>query len=372
MKLRVNNIELKNALAIADKGTSTNTINGDGELLFFKVSNNTLQIKAQSELSILTSIKVDNLTEDFEFCINGKLFFEFVKKCENDITLSRTDNTLKLSSGKIKSTFAIMDREFPNEPNSKDNKVISLNITSEEFSYNTQAVMCAVANDEVRPILKGINISYNTSDNLINIVSIDGLRLAKSTITADTSQCTENFNITLFAKHIKIVNSIIAQGEIENFAIEIINNNNITFVMDNTKVYCGLMNGDFIPYERIIPKNKDKRITVNTMELSKAIQTILLVSKNLQANLVRLAYNSNNINLSAKSEFSSCDIDIECITTNSMTDGFKLAFNSQFLLDSLKNIKGDEVTILFTSSTEPMSIIFENLYYLILPVRVMN
>ena len=371
MKFKVDNIELKKALAIADKGIDTTKTSEHAEQLHFKVIDNTLHIKAQSPLTIYIKLPIESIGVDFEFCLNGKLFLEFVKKCNKPIELELFCNLLNLKSGTLKTKFTLIPSDYPKDKAYNTQETITLAITAEEFLYNTTACMDAIALTDFRPILQGMNISYNTTDNKINFVAVDGLRLSKSNITTDNTKCSGAFNITILKQHLVTINGIIKQLDITDLELKI-NDKNITFVLGSTEVSCALLQGEFITYSRLMPKTHAMQLVMNTDSLSNAIQTVNIVSKDLQANLARMDYLNNIITLSAKNEKTECTIEVECITTEKMKDGFSLAFNSKFLIDCLKNIKGESIVIAFNSPVEPIVITYDDLYYLILPVRVIK
>ena len=116
MKFIVNGIELSNAVSKVIKAVSTKTTNVILEGIKLSVKNDELVLTAtDTEISIEKTIKVETFTEG-EVLVPGKIFYEYVKKIENEeeIEISEEDNKLKINYSSSEGYIQLLNvEEFP-------------------------------------------------------------------------------------------------------------------------------------------------------------------------------------------------------------------------------------------------------------------
>ena len=115
----------------------------------------------------------------------------------------------------------------------------------------------AVSNEENRPIFTGC--LFETKNNKLNIVAIDGFRMGwvSKTLLKDT----ENFKAVIPGKTLNEVNKIL-NDSFDYIRIGISKNQGI-FEMENCKIVTRLLDGGILNYESVVPANWETRIRVN-------------------------------------------------------------------------------------------------------------
>jgi len=96
------------------------------------------------------------------------------------------------------------------------------------------------------------------------------------------------------------------------------------------------------------------------------------LAKDGNTNLIKLDFKEDNIVISSNSQLGKVREEM-CIEMQG--EPIKIAFNSRYLLDILKNIESDEVIMKMTSGITPCVIEEKNnesFKYLVLPVRLMR
>ncbi len=142
--------------------------------------------------------------------------------------------------------------------------------------------------------------------------------------------------------------------------------------MGDTKIIAQLLEGDFVNYERIIPKESITELKVNCEQLEQALDRVSIISRNVQANLIKIEINENVMVIDANAEIGNIN---EKVPVNMQGKDMKLALNSKFLSDCLKAIDSEYIKFNFSSSIQPCIITpltGDEFLYLILPVRLMG
>ena len=367
MKLVCNGLDLADSFSKVTKAiTGKSTIPILEGVKISAKGNKLILTASDTEITIENTINAEIMLEG-DIIVPGKLTSELVRKMGGQsVELDSIDNKI-LNIKYIDSNSKINLFNYEEYPKfANDDYDLSFNITQKELKdIIVRTIFCA-ATDEVRPILKGCLIDIN-GDNITS-VAIDGLRLAitKSKIYKNT----DKKSIVVPAKALKDINNLLTGGD--EIVTVSISDKKIMVDMAHTKVIASLLEGEFISHERIIPKNYSTTIKVVKEQLEQALDRVSIISRNLQANLIKIEIIDGTMVMSAKADIG--DI-IEKVPVSMEGKDIKLALNSKFLADCLNAIDEEYITMSFASSTEPCTITpiaGDSYLYLILPVRVMT
>ena len=118
---------------------------------------------------------------------------------------------------------------------------------------------------------------------------------------------------------------------------------NAFFNLNNYKVVCRLVEGNYPNYNSVIPRNNPRKITIDRVEFHNTLRRVSVFS-NQASNLVKLHLKGNQVTVSAQ------DIDFsisayERITCQYEGDELEIGFKSIFLLEILANIGSQDVII---------------------------
>ena len=142
----------------------------------------------------------------------------------------------------------------------------------------------------------------------------------------------------------------------------------ICVIIDETIITSNLVTGNFIDYESIIPKNEKSTVTVRSSDLKSAIDRVSLLSNN---KLIKLESKDFMMNITSRNDQVGNANEIVDIKLEG--ENFEIAFNCEFLLDILKNVDDEYITMKITNSLSPCKITSEsdeNYIHVILPVRI--
>lgn len=361
-----NKQDLQDAILIAQKaitGKSTITIL---EGILIKAQGNTLTlIGSDKDISIETKLAAD-IKQPGEIVIDSKIFGEIIRKLPNDkVTIETLDNnTVQITC--LKSVFNIvyMDADqFPELPKINENQIFS--IPQSTLKNMIKGTSFAITQDESRPILQGILFEVN--DGHLNLVALDGYRLAVRTELLDTSN---SINAVIPGKTLIEVAKILEDSD-ENVNITF-TTNHILFSLENTKVISRLLEGEYIKYNSLLPQEYKLLVNIKRQDLQNGIERASLMSTDSNSNLIKLNIESDTIIITSNSQLGKVR---EEVAIDLQGESLQIAFNSRYILDILKNMEAEEIVMEFTSSVSPCILKdkeSDKCKYLVLPVRLIK
>lgn len=336
------------------------------EGIYIKTNGSSLtMIGSDMDVSIQTLVNA-NIIENGEIVIDAKIFGEIIRKLPNaSIKIETMENQIIRITCE-KSVFDVVymnTSEFPELPELNEDLKISVN--QKILKNMIKGTSFAIAQDETRPILQGI--LFEVKDNNLNLVALDGYRLA---IKSEYLDSDVNMEVVIPGKTLNEVSKIL---EDKDDIVDItFTNNHILFNLEKTKIISRLLEGKFINYVSLLPQEYKLLINVNRQELQNAIERASLMAKDGNTNLIKLDIQQDTLIITSNSQLGKVR---EEISINLQGEDIEIAFNSRYLLDVLKNVEDDEIIMKMTSSISPCVMEeknSENAKYLVLPVRLMK
>ncbi len=222
----------------------------------------------------------------------------------------------------------------------------------------------AVSTDENRPILTGSLFEYKAGK--FTIVSIDGYRLALRMMSTENE--TGDRNLVIPGKTLNEISKIIQAVDDDLYIYT--TDNQILFDMGNCILVSRLLEGEYLNYNGIIPKEHETKVTVNTKELLACFERASLVITNDERRYpVRLNISDDKIVITSNTEVGNVR---EEIRTEMEGLELEISFNPRYFVEALRVIENEMVNIYFTTSIGPCTIKplqGEEFAYLVLPIR---
>lgn len=332
--------------------------------IYIAARNNTLTlIGSDIEVSIETKINA-NIIEEGEVVLDSRLFGEIIRKLPNDVIEISTNGSMEVEIKCQKSNVQLIylsPEDYPSLPEIDEDVV--LKVGQKTLKNMIKSTIFAIAQDDTRPILTGVLLQIK--ENKLNMVALDGFRVA---LKCEGVDCDFNKEAVIPGKTLNEVSKILGDTEDE---VEItFTQNHILFTIGNTKVISRLLEGEFIKYESIIPKEHNLSIVVNKEQILSCIERASLMAKDGNTNLVKLDIADDTLVATSNSQLGKAREEMPIILQG---ESLKIAFNSKYLIDVFKIIDEEEVIMEFTSPVTPCVIKNkenDNCVYLLLPVRV--
>lgn len=223
----------------------------------------------------------------------------------------------------------------------------------------------AVAKESTRYAFNGVLIT--TKAKKISLVSTDGRRLAQANgdLVAGKGG-KEGLRAIVPTKALTLIEALVDDPE-EAVSFKITENQIIVHTSSAT-LTSNLVDGQFPPFEDVIPKDVDKKMTVSTAELTNAVKRAALLTTE-ESKSVRFAFGKKGLVLSSRSaESGEATVTLPCKFEGS---DIQIGFNAAFLVDALKVVGVDEITLEMSAPNRPGLVRGgPNFLYVIMPVNL--
>ncbi|WP_337017148.1 DNA polymerase III subunit beta [Oceanobacillus massiliensis] len=306
--------------------------------------------------------------EEGTIVLQAKYFPDIVRKLPEKSVEIEVDSSLKVTirSGKAEFNLNGQDaEEYPHLPKLQTENSFEMPI--DLLKSMIKQTVFAVSTMETRPILTGVNLKL--ANNVLAFTATDSHRLAKREIPVAEANM-EFQQIVVPGKSLNELYKILDDTE-ETVEISV-TNNQILFRTKHLNFLSRLLDGNYPETSRLIPEQSKTKLQVKTKELLSTIDRASLLAKEERNNVVRLfTQGSSVIEISSNSpEVGNVveEISVETIEGEEL----KISFSSKYMIDALKAIEYDEVTIEFTGAMRPFVIRplnEDSILQLILPVR---
>jgi DNA polymerase-3 subunit beta len=205
----------------------------------------------------------------------------------------------------------------------------------------------------------------------LRFVATDGHRLAKIINQDFSSPDGEKRNLIIPTKTLNMLMRNV--NDEEDVAIKL-GEDYIVFELDMTTIYSKLINGTYPNYERVIPKDNDKKMRANRELLISTLRRVSIFSSSL-THQVRLIMTPNEVTIRSE------DIEFgaeakELMPANFSDEWLQIGYNSNYLIDLLRHMDTEEV-IFEVKDSISAAIIYpveqkENqlLLMLLMPIRI--
>ncbi|MDM5193844.1 DNA polymerase III subunit beta [Bacillus hominis] len=309
---------------------------------------------------IITVLKAGSIV------VPAKYFIEIIKKMPSDILIqSKNEHILTIQSKEITLNLnGFPANEFPNVPLLDDRVEIQIE-TGQLIEVFKQTVF-AVAKNESRPVLTGVHIALN--NNKLICAATDSHRLAvRETLISSNSKANCIVPSSTISELLKLINSN------SEFVYIYLSESHIIFKFGTTTLYSRLIEGKYPNISALIPNESQTVINIDRKQILQGVD---------RSSLLASEWANNNVNLEIIDEstiqISSNASQIGKISETQQIDAIhgekqlNISFDGRFMVDALKAIKEDIVTLSFSGSMRPILIEAGEqsaAVYLISPVR---
>ena len=166
------------------------------------------------------------------------------------------------------------------------------------------------------------------------------------------------------------INKIFSEEEKSEDVYMIIDEKKAVFLIEGARIVLRIMEGEFVKYRDILPKEHQCRLKVNRSEMMDCLERASLLAKEGRNNLIKLSVIRDKIIITSRSEEGKVK---EEVFIEKEGNDLEIGFNAKYILDVLKAIVDEEVIMEFNTNVSPCIVkpVEGDKYdYLILPVRI--
>jgi DNA polymerase III subunit beta len=223
----------------------------------------------------------------------------------------------------------------------------------------------AAAKESSRYAFNGVLV--NVKGKKISLVATDGRRLAmaKGDLVSDNSG-KDGVKAIIPAKALTLIDKLVDDPE-EAVGFQI-KENQVLVHTSSATLTSSLVEGQFPPFEDVIPKDTDKQMTASTADfLAKVRLASLLTTEESKG--VRLTFSKKGLVLSSRSpESGEATVNFPCKFEGGDVE---IGFNPNFLTEALRVVDSDDIVLELTAPNRPGLLKGgPNFLYVIMPVNL--
>jgi DNA polymerase-3 subunit beta len=334
--------------------------------ILFKSINGILSLTATDLEIEMICVVISDQMPDFETTIPARKILDICKALpdNSDITLTIEDTKVLLECGR--SRFTLLTLPAKDFPGLDDIDALhEFTIPQNALKSLIDKTSFAMAQQDVRYYLNGILVELSTG--LIKLVATDGHRLALSEYKVDIELSVDK-QIIIPRKGVMELSKLLNSS---NLPVKLmLSQNHIKLQTDELSFTSKLIDGKFPDYNRVIPTDSNKLMTVSRQLLKQSMSRISILS-NEKYRGIRLTLTTGNLAIQANNpDQEEAEEELE---VNYSESEVEIGFNVTYIIDVLNVLTSEEVQVklkdsnsscIISDSNDPSSL------YVVMPMRL--
>lgn len=364
MKIVCNKADLLKGVNIALKAVPSKTTMSILECILIDASGQNIKLVSNDmELGIETIVEGDILEKGIT-AIDAKIFSEIVRKLPDNYVAIESDADFHTKITCEKSKFHISGRsgeDFSGLPYIEREGYITIS----QFSLKEiiKQTIFSISDNENNKAMTGE--LFELKDQKLKVVSLDGHRVSIRTI--ELKEDYDPRKVIVPGKTLMEISKILS-GEMDSMVRIYFSKNNIVFEFDETTVISRLIDGEYFRIEQMLSNDYETKVKVNKKEFLNCIDRATLLIKEGDKKPIIIQIGDEEMHLKITSGLGSMN---EEIAIEKEGKDILIGFNPKFLIDALRVIDDEMITLYMVNPKAPCFIRNEeeSYIYLILPVN---
>ena len=313
------------------------------------------------DLGIETTIDGDVLDKGC-IALEAKLFSEIIRKLpDSEVTIETDNNKALIKCEKAKFNIAGKDGEdFVALPEIEKNHFITLS----QFSLKEiiRQTIFSIADNESNRMMSGELLQIDQDQ--LRLVSLDGQRISIRKITLKESY--DPIKAVIPGKTLNEISKILF-GDMEDDVRIYFTDRHVLFEFDQTVVVSRLLEGEYFQIDKMISSDYNTKITINKKELQGCIERASLLIRESERKPIIINVTDGSMEMKIQSAMGSMNEDIDISKEGR---DIMIGFNPKFILDALRVIDDEEITMYLVNPKAPFIIKNDeqSYIYLVLPI----
>ena len=300
--------------------------------------------------------------------VPAKTLLEFSNLLQpGKIEIWSKDDSLKLKSDKHSAEFPVLNSdEYPEFPKYEEHQ--NFHLKPEVIQKIVRLILFATSKDEARPVLSAVLLLFNEK-NQLRVVGTDGYRLSLlDKLAYDGPKVAERLLVPakIFMELDRLLKDMPRTDLQVGYSEK---QKSLTFEVEGIKIVSRLVEGDYPPFEKIIPKETIVEFNCNKEELLNCVKLAQVFARE-SSHIIKIKPIDNELVLSSNSATVGKQ---ESVVGGILEgDGVNIiAFNGKFLMDFLQAVEKEKVSIRLSGTLLPgvFAGVDKNFFHVIMPVR---
>ena len=247
----------------------------------------------------------------------------------------------------------------------------SFSLSAADLLRLIERTQFAISTEETRYYLNGIYLHTMEADGDLSLraVATDGHRLARAEVKAPSGS--EGMpGIIVPRKTVGEVQKLLGDCADDTMIAVELSDSKIRFTIGEVVMTSKLIDGTFPDYQRVIPQNNDKALTLDRQTFSNAVDRVSTISSE-RGRAVKLSLTSDQLTLTVNSPDSGTATEELAVEYGS--DDIEIGFNARYLLDITSQLSGESAVFMLADPGSPTLIRDggdETTLYVLMPMRV--
>jgi DNA polymerase-3 subunit beta len=301
----------------------------------------------------------------------AKKLYEIIKALpETDVRIEEDKGGVKVAAERFDSRMATLPRDdFPSLPETPGTTRAELG--RDAVKQMVSKTQFAITGEDTRYFLNGA--LFVLRGDTMSLVATDGHRLALVSVSrqGDTHAADgDELKVILPRKTLMELSRLLGEGD-GALTFEK-GENHLFFDVGGRVLISRAIDGQFPAYERVIPKNNDKRIDFEKDRLTSAVKRVALLS-NERSRAVKFIIDKDQVEIASSSpEFGEAK---EALPVEYKGGAVQICFNAQYVLDFLNAVETENISLEFKDEMsqavlKPIGAAGYDYTYVIMPMRI--
>ncbi|WP_432723173.1 DNA polymerase III subunit beta [Jeongeupia wiesaeckerbachi] len=318
------------------------------------------------EIQIESSQRDGFSGDDFAITVSAKKFSDILRAIPDKtvVSLEEADGRLTLKAGKSRFQLQTLPAaDFPTLAVDTNLKA-TLRMPQGQLKALLGRVQYAMAHQDIRYYLNGLFVV--TEGPHLKLVATDGHRLGFA--STELAASFDKNEVILPRKTILELYKLL--GDVDDEVAIDIAGNQVKFSFGSIVIHSKVVDGKFPDYNRVIPQNNDKLLTIDRTSLLSSLQRAAILS-NEKFRGVRLVLTEGLLKiLCNNNEQEEAQEEVEVAYQGAPLD---IGFNIQYLLDVLTNLSAETLNFSFGDVNSSVLVTIpdnEHFKYIVMPMRI--
>ena len=302
---------------------------------------------------------------------SAQMLYDIVRKLPDNIKVEfLSEKNERLGIKASSSSFALNclpSEDFPSI--SQEDFKYSFNIDSIALIRLLDKTSFAMSLEETRYYLNGIYLHAIKEDNIhkLRTVATDGHRLSR--VDMNLPEGADGIPGVIIPRKTILEIRKILEDHTGNINLSL-SETKIRLSFNNVILTSKLLDGTFPDYSRVIPEQNDKLVTISNQSISEAVDRVSTVSTD-KTRAIKININKENLVISATNPDKGSASEYVDVVYDG--DEVEIGFNSKYVLDVARQIKGNEIIIKLSDSVSPTLVYDKDdkeVLFVLMPMRV--
>jgi DNA polymerase III subunit beta len=300
----------------------------------------------------------------------AQTLFDVTRKMPDgaEITLDASGSQLVITAGRSKYTLPTLPAaDF--QVMGRDKATVTFEAPAAEIRRIIDKTRFAISTEETRYYLNGVYLHHakGADGPVLRAVATDGHRLALAETAAPQGSAGLK-GVIIPRKAVAEVRRLLEDAP-EKVVISA-SDAKIVFEIGPVTLTTKLIDGAFPDYQRVIPKDNTRILTVDAKSFAQAVDRVSTVSTE-RSRSVKLSLSEGRLTLSVS--HSEAGQGVEEIESEYAAEALEIGFNAKYLLDVAGQIESEEIRFEFNDTASPARVLDARdpgAQYVLMPLRV--